>query len=295
MSKGFSKGSPSARAKSPLSFQMATEDESGELETLHDEAPDSRGDLLATIREQIVPRLMLAHASTPPGVDTVCVDERLSPTTEEISELARIATTSDLCASLAFVERLASEGLTFESLLLDLVAPASAKLGADWQDDLRSFTEVTVGLGTLQQIVNVLGPTYTQVGAQTGFVVLVAAPGEQHTLGLYLLGELLRRAGWSVHVAPTMSEADLVDLVSTEKVDMVGFSVSGTTVLKPLARTIAAVKRATKNASTLIMLGGGLELSSFASQVGATYCADAREAVRWLEHHGNVAESGQSC
>jgi methanogenic corrinoid protein MtbC1 len=268
---------------------MATEDESGDLERGE---LDARSDLLATIQEQIVPRLMLAHAPPAPDLGGGAVDARMPVTASEVAELARLAADEDFPSALAFVEKLAGEGLVLESILLDLLAPAARLLGTDWEEDKRSFTEVTTGLGTLQQIVNVLGPKFERPTAGRGFVVLVGAPGEQHTLGLHLVGELLRRAGWGVHVAPTMSESDLLDLVASEDVDMVGFSVSNENLLKPLARTIAAVREASMNPAMLIMLGGSRELSGFASKVDATFCGDARDAVKWLERHGQLAAQG---
>jgi methanogenic corrinoid protein MtbC1 len=299
MSKGFSKGPPDSFLENFPTMQRATEDESGEL-ARHDGG--TRSDLLATIHEQIVPRLMLAHApevrevneanAVPLAVD---LDTRAPVTAAEVAELARLAADEDFTTALAFVERLTAEGLVLETILLDLLAPAARLLGIEWEEDERSFTEVTTGLGTIQQIVNVLGPKFERAAVDRGYAVLVGAPGEQHTLGLHLVGELLRRAGWSVHVAPSMSESDLLELVASEGVDVVGFSISNENLLKPLARTIAAVKKSTMNPAMLVMLGGASDLSQFAAKVGATFCGDARLAVRWLDLRSKLDGSRQKC
>lgn len=249
---------------------------------------DNRSELLATIEAELIPRLMLAHRADPFS-HALCADSRLPPTTAEVFEFARIAACHDLPSALSFVEALCRQGLALEAVLLELVAPAARLLGEQWQADLRSFTEVCAGLGTLQQVVHILGPSFAPALPHRGLVLLVAAPGEQHTLGLYLVGEFLRRAGWGVQVTPVMSEPELLERVASERVKLLGISVSNDQLLKPLARLIAAVREASCNPALTVMLGGSLELADYAAINGAVLCAaDPREAVRWLEMHANL-------
>jgi MerR family transcriptional regulator, light-induced transcriptional regulator len=241
-------------------------------------------ELLATIEAEIVPRLMLAHR-TEALVPAACAQQRLPPTHAEVFELARIAACHDLPMALALVETLCREGLTLESVLLDLVAPAARLLGEHWKDDLRTFTEVSAGLGTLQQLVHVLGPSFAPTVPHRGLVLILAAPGEQHTLGVFLAGEFLRKAGWGVQVDPSMGEAEVLSVVGSQHVELLGISVSNSALLKPLARLIGSARKASRNPSMGVMLGGSLELADFAARNDALLCTDPREAVRWLEVH----------
>lgn len=262
----------------------------GESESVFECERDDRADLLATLESEIIPRLMLAHRADPFS-PTLCADSRLPPTDGEVFEFARIAACHDLQGALAFVERLCRQGLALEVVLLELVAPAARLLGEQWQTDLRSFTEVCAGLGTLQQVVHILGPSFAPALPHRGLVLLVAAPGEQHTLGMYLVGEFLRRAGWGVQVCPSISEPELLQLVATEQVKLLGISVSNHQLLKPLARLLGAVRKASCNPGLTVMLGGSLDLAEYAAKNGAALCAaDPREAVRWLELHANLHE-----
>ncbi len=251
---------------------------------------EARAELLATIQEKIIPRLVLAHAPEhiPSGE---CAGARLPPTEAEVVEFSVLAIAQDVPRALAFIEQMSSDGLSLEVILLHLIAPAARQLGKDWEEDVRPFTEVTIGLSTLQQVVHILGPTFAPDLAQRGFVVLVSPHNEQHTLGIYLLGEFLRRAGWGVQVAPSMSEAELVDLVEGERVDMVGISVSNSELLVPLTRYVGAVRKASMNPDMAILLGGSLLLSEHAEQIGGTFCSDPRDAVRWLEDHVRFKDS----
>ncbi len=252
--------------------------------------PERQADLLATIQERLIPELIVAHWEGEPNLPDPCPDVRVPPTEEEIFAFARIAVDQDLPGALAFVESLAAQGISVEVILLHLIAPAARLLGQEWADDTTSWSDVTIGLGTLQQVVHVFGPSSTPEVADRGRVVLASAPREQHTLGIYLLGELLRRAGWGVQVEANVADADLIALVGSVRVEVMGLSVSNIELVPPLGRLIAALKKASLNPRLAVMLGGSLDLSAEAEQFGATFCTDPQQVVRWLEEHSNTAD-----
>jgi methanogenic corrinoid protein MtbC1 len=239
--------------------------------------------------------MMIAHDR--PTLEEANANAPVPPTEREIGELAQIAVSSDLAEALAFIANIRSDGTSLDVILLRLIAPAARRLGDDWLSDLRTFTEVTVGLGTLHEVVHALGPSLAEgIGkgiASRGSVVLVAAPSEQHTLGVYMLGEFFRRAGWAVQVDPTMSQDELVALVQAERVELVGITVSNTLLLQPLARFVAAVRLASKNPQTAFMVGGCLEAARDAKEIGAQFFSDPRDAVLWLERHVRHARAAR--
>jgi methanogenic corrinoid protein MtbC1 len=246
----------------------------------------SKVELLATIHEKIIPQLILAHIN-PAELDS-CPNTRLPPTPEEVAEFSQIAVDNDLQAALLFIESMADDGLSVDVILLDLVAPAARLLGDEWLDDRRDFTEVTLGLNLLHRVVHVLGPSVVPSSSDRGSVVLVAAPAEQHTLGIFLLAEFLRKDGWGVQVDPDMPREDLLGLVGREHVDMVGISVSNSDLIGPLTELVSDVRSASINDDMAVMIGGSLSLASEAREIGATFCNDAREAVVLLSKHARL-------
>lgn len=248
----------------------------------------SKADVLAVIESEIIPRLRFAHRADVLS-PVLCSESRVPPTEAEVFEFARIAACHDLNKALAFVTELCRQGLSLEIVLLELVAASARLLGEHWLQDLRTFNEVTAGLGTLQQVVHILGPSFAPSLPDRGLVVLVPAPGEQHTLGLFLVAEFLRRAGWGVHVDPAMSEGELVELVRSRRVVMLGISVSTSNLKEPLARMIAAARKASLNPDLTVMLGGSADLAALAAQTGASrWATDPREVVLMLEGGPNV-------
>jgi methanogenic corrinoid protein MtbC1 len=253
--------------------------------------PEKRADLLATIHDRLVPELIAAHWRDV-GPTSFCADARTPPTEAEVATFAEHARRQDLAAALEFVEALVRGGVSLEVVLLHLVAPAARLLGEQWQADVVSWVDVTAGLGTLQQVVHVFGPTFAPGVAHRGLVVLLAAPREQHTLGVYLLAEFFRRGGWDVHVDPTMSPDDLVALASSERVEMVGISVSCAELIRQLAPLVAAVKQASINPHVAVALGGSLDLAGEAERLGVPFFGDPREAVCWLDGRATVGCGG---
>lgn len=272
MPKGLRRVAWEARAK-PLD-QVVSDESPAPLDS------EAETDLMTTIRREVIPHLIATHR----GEEEACTDARPPPTEAEVRALADIAVSSDLSGALGFVETLGKQGLSIEVVLLQLLTPAAQLLGDQWLADDRSFSEVTAGLSTLQQLVHILGPSFAPGVADRGHVILASPFSEQHTLGVYVVGEFLRRAGWSVRVAPSLSEVELVDLVRSEHIEMAGVSVSCNDSVATLKGLVAKVRAASKNPHLIVMIGGTHpELAARAEQLGVEHAADAQAAVRRLD------------
>ncbi|HUM13457.1 MAG TPA: cobalamin B12-binding domain-containing protein [Myxococcaceae bacterium] len=245
-------------------------------------------EVLSVIESEIIPRLRLAHRGEALSAP-VCAESRHPPTEEEIAEFARIAACHDLPGALAFIESMCRQGLSLEVLLLELVAGAARLLGEHWKQDLRTFNEVSAGLGTLQQLVHILGPSFAPALPDRGLVVLIPAPGEQHTLGLFVVGEFMRRAGWGVHIDPAMSQSELYTLLETRTVLMLGISLSTSALAGSVATLVDTARKASRNPRLSVVLGGSADLDSLAANTGAHLAAsDPRKAVALLEGRPGV-------
>jgi MerR family transcriptional regulator, light-induced transcriptional regulator len=244
--------------------------------------------LARMVTNDIIPRLLLAHKLDECGAETPTAPSE-PPTQEAIARLVDVAVAMDTTAAVDVVEARLLGGESYDAALLDFVGGAARMLGDQWLDDQRSFAEVTIGLATLHRVVSVLRYRLKPRVSSRGLVVLLAAPGEQHTLAIHVLGDLLAHAGWDADVRPVFDEAELVATVSSEVVVMVGFSVSSDSMVEPLARIVARVRAASLNRDVTVMLGGGVDLGGYAREVGALYCSDARQALDWLDRLASVA------
>ena len=151
------------------------------------------------------------------------------------------------------------------------------------------LSEVTVGLWRLQQVMHELGPLFQDtldVCIQPRRAILVPVPGSQHTMGLFMVAEFFRRAGWDVWGDAMVSMRDIVAAAHDEWFDLVGLSVGSETQVDALASVILEVRKASRNRGLLVLIGGPIVASTpgLVSQVGADATAeDAPQAVRQAE------------
>ena len=235
-------------------------------------------ELAGLIESQIIPRLMLAQrAETSParieGVGARGVDA-----------FTRMALASEAPALSAYVETLMQAGLPLKSVYVDLLIPTARRLGDDWNEDLISFTDVTVGLSRLQQVVRSLGrslpPRDPAPDARAACFAL--APGEQHSFGLMLVEDGFRRAGWRTWLDTGDHAETPADAVSREWFDVLGLSASSDIAEEVLAAAVAELRRASRNPRLLVLAGGRVfaEDTALAVRVGAdAVIGDAAQAL----------------
>lgn len=245
--------------------------------------------LEATLETEIIPRLLLAHrvgSHAGPQVEPAAQDGR--PGADDVAEFVRLLLDHDTRVGFAYVDALRVQGTGVETLFLELLAPAARLLGELWKADVCDFTDVTIGLSRLQQLLHELSPAFEDEAARefSGRRLLLAtAPGEHHTLGLMMVEEFFHRAGWDCTSETGSGIDELAKIVRRHHFDVVGLSVSCETLLGGLADSIRAVRAASRERSVIVMVGGQIFLDrpELAARLGADATAyDGREAVMQL-------------
>ena len=257
----------------------------------NDDAYRRRVNLARTIEGEVIPRLVLAHMKSVVGSGTpesslrdagsVSLDE------SHVEELTRILLSESDDTAWDYVLSLQTRGVAEEELFLDLLTPTARRLGDLWVADICDFAEVTIGLGRLQLLLRKLSTGMrNRVGASQDLgrrVLLAATPGEQHTFGILMVAEFMRREGWDVTGEPGLTSSDLEDLVAREWYSVVGLSLHSERSIDALASCIHAIRRKSKNRAIGIMVGGQLFMDrpELTPMVGADATAeDAPGAAR---------------
>lgn len=244
--------------------------------------------LASTIEGEIIPRLVLAQRA---ATDVERLDRKgpLVLDASHIEQLAELLVKQDPPVALAYVEAIRAQGTSLGSIYLDLLAPTARRLGELWHEDRCSFFEVTLGLCALHQLLRSMAPGTvrgTRDAALERRVLLVPAPGEQHTFGLVMVGEFFRRSGWDVRFEAPETVADLSRLVRGDYFAVVGITVGCATPLKCVAPAILAARRASCNKSLGVLVGGSVinARPELVSLMGADATAsDGRRAVQQAE------------
>ncbi len=247
----------------------------------NDVSESQMGFLLSTIQQEIIPRLLKLHRNDPPAStpDVVALDAGVVP------KLAQIILANDAGVASAFIEGLLAQGVALETVYLNVLAPTARHLGQLWDDDITDFTQVTIGLWRLQQLMYEFSPAFqddAEHGVTLHRTMLVPVPGSQHTLGLLMVAEFFRRAGWGVWGDPGASVTDLLKAARTQWFDMIGFSVGSQTHFEALTEAIGAIRKASLNPAITVMVGGPVFVANpeLVATVGAdATAADAAKAV----------------
>ena len=255
--------------------------------TLGEAANDSRiAKLAKAIEQEIIPRLMLAHRVVPGPVARPLPAQVRRLGEADVALFVKLVLAPDDEACSEGVRGFRAEGVSIESIYVDLLAPSARYLGWLWEEDLCTFTDVTIGLGRLQRILREQSPAFAAPESDTAdgrSVLLVPSPGEQHTLGLVMVGEFFRRAGWNVSGGAWTTGVDAAGLVKSEWFDVIGFSLGAEIHLPQLAEIIGLVRQASCNRRITVLVGGPLFGANpgFSEQVGADgMTIDGREAPK---------------
>lgn len=212
------------------------------------------------------------------------------PTAGEVAEFVGLLLAHDVTVASSYIEGLCVQGLSLESIFLDLLSPSARLLGKLWEEDICDFTDVTIALSRLQQLLRELGKTFEVEGEIERAPVrrsalLMACPGDQHTFGVFIVQEFFRRAGWEVAGGAVGSFDELLGMVKNERYDVVGLSVSNEASVEALEAMIQRIRKVALSPGIRVLVGGRffLEHPECVTRVGADATAeDGRQAVLGL-------------
>ena len=236
----------------------------------------SAADLARMIESEIIPRLMLAHAASeagsPPSADAA-VDE------EAVDAFVHMTLSHEAPALMEHIKARVHDGLALQSAYVELLVPTARRLGDDWNDDRISFTDVTIGLSRLQQVVRGLAVSFPgrDVEPEARAACFATAAGEHHAFGLFLVEDQFRRAGWRTQLDTAATREDAAQAVALDWFDVFGLSATSDTSVADIASTIALVRKGSLNPRLFVLVGGGLFVDNpgLAADVGADAFAES--------------------
>lgn len=239
----------------------------------------------------------LSHSVIPSLVEKARGDAP-RPSEEDRDTLLRRVLRGDREGALSIGRRCILAGIRPMSIHEHLVAPVARSLGRAWEADDCDFVTVTCAAQILEEIVREIGqvaPALPQAGGrQTRAILLAAAPGEQHALGLAVLRDAFERAGWTVCVSLGTSATGLMAQVAGRPVDVLGLSVGADRNLSALPALITEVRKVSRNPAISVMLGGSAILRRPETGVRVGADAIAIDAETALDEASRVVSDAQA-
>jgi len=251
------------------------------------EPPDEgcRHLISSVIETQIIPRLLQAH---PSGASRLAQEthQTIRIPESDVVEFANLCLLNDAILANSFADQLVRDGLSHETIFMQLITPAARYLGVAWETDTADFVQVTNGLMRMHEITHRIGFEYQAGPRKPGprnRIMLACAPGSQHILGLTIVSEFFNKEGWQTVVEISSSAEGLIHAAANEWFDVIGISVAIESQLDGLETLVAGIRNASQNAKVAILLGGPIfTLRHFnATEFGACeICTDPKVAVK---------------
>ena len=234
-------------------------------------SPDQPDSVNAIIEGEIIPRLLMAHAST----DAQPRSKRSRTiSADEASRFAVLPLRLEAASLLEEVDGFITKGASVETICLDLLAPAARRLGEMWEADECDFLDVTMGLWRLQEVMREVAARSPAVmgGVTLPYSALFSPmPGDNHNFGTLMIEEVFARGGWRSEALVKPERRELLDRLARQPFDLIGLTLARDCPSTALGNLIKAMRNVSANPHIIVLVGGRMinENPGVAIEVGA--------------------------
>jgi methanogenic corrinoid protein MtbC1 len=271
------------------SFRITQEENCREVDGNNDSSSqDSVDILIQMLDKEIIPRLLVSHQANTLIEDLATSGQRKIHV-QEVDLLVSLSINGTQETCIEFINKLMKKQVSIESIYLDLIPMTARKLGVLWEEDICSFTDVTIGLWRLQHILYDLTKDFQKkhtMPIENLNALLIPAPKSQHTLGLFIVAEFFRKAGWRVWGEPNLSPEQINNLIFSQWFDVIGISVGYSEQLVGVNQLITSLRSRSMNPNVAFMVGGPLYSTDpelFDDIQAEIKSCDANDAIRQAE------------
>jgi methylmalonyl-CoA mutase cobalamin-binding subunit len=149
--------------------------------------------------------------------------------------------------------------------VVDIYLPAAVhQIGTAWHDGELNILDATLAISRLQVLLRDISSNWSsdKTGRHnSGRVLLLLPPGEQHSMGAMVAASQIRRAGVSVKVGLLPDIKAISTLMEASRFQSVFISASNQSVIAECSQMIATI-RASAHPAVPIVLGGGLAVAN---------------------------------
>ena len=234
------------------------------------------------IEKEIIPRLLTTHATLNLKKDFF---QGRRVKAYEVTRFSELPLTNEADFLLAEIKKLKADGVSTESIFVDLLAASANKLGRMWENDECDFIDVTMGVGRLNEVMREF--SLQAIREQNGRTHLNTAlftpfPGDQHNFGALVVEEIFANAGWATEALLTPKRQELLHIIAHKNFSLVGLTISCDYPSGTIVQLITAIRSVSKNPDVCVLVGGRFinENPEMAVKLGADGTAtDARSAL----------------
>jgi hypothetical protein len=145
------------------------------------------------------------------------------------------------------------------------IAESARDIGAMWLSDELDFVNISIAFSRLHSALHELSKEFLAEGnaePNGRHLLLMTEPGSHHGLGIFMLSEFFRHAGWRVTLAVPNDITDFKRVFLSDWFDAVVLSISTDRHIDSVAKAVIELRPATVNQELNIYIGGPMALLS---------------------------------
>jgi excisionase family DNA binding protein len=201
----------------------------------------------------------------------------------------------DVSGAWSVVEAALAAGAEPKDIYVDVLAPALASIGEKWRAGEVDVAEEHLASAVAARIIGRMGPRFARRGRPKGTVLTAMPPGERHGMGLSMLSDVFRGAGYSVlDLGPDTPIPSLLAAVGRleDEIKAVCISVAFDELLDVAGEMVAAVKRQVGPQVPVLVGGRGIGSAEVAAELGADgFARDPDAAVAFISEWSPQVQS----
>lgn len=152
-----------------------------------------------------------------------------------------------------------SQGHSLKDTYLFGITGAARLIGELWSRDALDFVNVTIALSRLHRVMHEFSQEFLSEGNSESnglSLLLMTEPGSQHGLGVFMLSEFFRQAGWRVTLVSPQDIVDFKRIFLSDWFDAVVLSISTDRQIDAVAQSLPELSKTTANPNLKIYVGG---------------------------------------
>jgi methanogenic corrinoid protein MtbC1 len=152
-----------------------------------------------------------------------------------------------------------SQGHSLKDTYLFGITGSARLIGELWSRDTLDFVNVTIALSRLHRVMHEFSQEFLSEGNSESnglSLLLMTEPGSQHGLGVFMLSEFFRQAGWRVTLASPQDIVDFKRIFLSDWFDAVVLSISTDRQIDTVSKAVLELSKATINPKLKIYVGG---------------------------------------
>ena len=152
-----------------------------------------------------------------------------------------------------------SQGHSLKDTYLFGITGSARLIGELWSRDALDFVNVTIALSRLHRVMHEFSQEFLSEGNSESnglSLLLMTEPGSQHGLGVFMLSEFFRQAGWRVTLASPQDIVDFKRIFLSDWFDAVVLSISTNRQIDAVAQSLPELSKTTANPNLKIYVGG---------------------------------------